>query len=120
MKMTSTDTRPSMRKKRVPSQRRQQASISRLNSSMSSEKRSVHIQMVTLHVGTGTFRPVKTELVEDHYMDRESFEIASTVIAEIEKAKQSGRRVITVGTTSTRTLKDISPERVRAALKTER
>jgi len=67
-------------------------------------KRSVHIQMVTLHVGTGTFRPVKTELVADHYMDRESFEIASTVIAEIEKAKQSGRRVITVGTTSTRTL----------------
>lgn len=67
-------------------------------------KRSVHIHMVTLHVGTGTFRPVKTDLVSDHVMDEEYFEIASTVIAEIEKAKQSGSRVITVGTTSTRTL----------------
>jgi S-adenosylmethionine:tRNA ribosyltransferase-isomerase len=67
-------------------------------------KCSVHIHMVTLHVGTGTFRPVKTDLVADHLMDAEYFEITSTVIAEIKKAKQSGRRVITVGTTSTRTL----------------
>jgi len=65
---------------------------------------SVHIRMVTLHVGTGTFRPVKAALVKDHTMDKEHFEIASSVVAEIEEAKKSGRRVITVGTTTTRTL----------------
>jgi len=67
-------------------------------------KRSVQVHMVTLHVGTGTFRPVTADRIEDHIMDRERFEIPSTVIAEIEGAKKSGRRVITVGTTTTRTL----------------
>ena len=67
-------------------------------------ERSVRIHMVTLHVGTGTFRPVKADLLEDHTMDKEHFEICSPVIAEIEEAKKSGRRVITVGTTTTRTL----------------
>ena len=67
-------------------------------------KRSVQVHMVTLHVGTGTFRPVKADRIEDHIMDVEHFEIPTTVIAEIEAAKKSGRRVITVGTTTTRAL----------------
>jgi len=67
-------------------------------------KRSVQVHMITLHVGTGTFRPVKAAQIEDHIMDAEHFEIPGAVIAEIEKAKKTGRRVITVGTTTTRTL----------------
>ncbi|NJD56914.1 MAG: tRNA preQ1(34) S-adenosylmethionine ribosyltransferase-isomerase QueA [Nitrospirae bacterium] len=67
-------------------------------------ERSVDIHMVTLHVGTGTFRPVKTETVEDHIMDREYFEIGPSVIAAVEEARKNGRRVLTVGTTTTRTL----------------
>ena len=67
-------------------------------------KRSVQVHMVTLHVGTGTFRPVKADRLEDHTMDEEHFEIPAAVIAEIEEAKKIGRRVIAVGTTTTRTL----------------
>ena len=67
-------------------------------------KRSVRVHTVTLHVGTGTFRPVTADRIEDHLMDEENFEIPSAVIAEIEEAKKSGKRVITVGTTTTRTL----------------
>ncbi len=65
---------------------------------------SIQVHMITLHVGTGTFRPVKADHLEDHIMDEEHFEIPLAVIAEIEEAKKTGRRVITVGTTTTRTL----------------
>ncbi len=67
-------------------------------------KRSVQVHMITLHVGTGTFRPVTAERIEDHIMDTEQFEIPAAVIAAFKEAKQSGGRVITVGTTTTRTL----------------
>jgi S-adenosylmethionine:tRNA ribosyltransferase-isomerase len=67
-------------------------------------KRSVQVHMLTLHVGIGTFRPVKADRLEDHTMDEEHFEIPAAVIAEIEEAKKIGRRVIAVGTTTTRTL----------------
>jgi S-adenosylmethionine:tRNA ribosyltransferase-isomerase len=67
-------------------------------------ERAVHIRAVTLHVGTGTFRPVKAECVEDHIMDEEHFEINAGLIKEIDEARKHGNRVIAVGTTTTRTL----------------
>jgi S-adenosylmethionine:tRNA ribosyltransferase-isomerase len=64
--------------------------------------KSVMVRSVTLHVGTGTFRPVKTENVEDHLMEREFFEIDSVLISEMQEAKRRGNRVVAVGTTATR------------------
>ena len=66
--------------------------------------RAVRIRTVTLHVGTGTFRPVKAECIEDHSMDEEHFEIDTKIIREIEETKRNGNRIIAVGTTTTRTL----------------
>ena len=68
------------------------------------QDRSVRVRTITLHVGIGTFRPIKADLVADHTMDEEQFEINADVIREIEEAKKAGNRVIAVGTTSTRTL----------------
>ncbi|MEI7904723.1 MAG: tRNA preQ1(34) S-adenosylmethionine ribosyltransferase-isomerase QueA, partial [Candidatus Firestonebacteria bacterium] len=59
---------------------------------------------VTLHVGTGTFKPIKVENVEDHKMEREYYEISKTAADDINRAKTEGRRVIAVGTTAIRTL----------------
>ena len=66
--------------------------------------RSILVRMVTLHVGTGTFKPIKAEHIRDHTMDREHFEIERSLLHEIEETKQRGNRVVTVGTTTTRTL----------------
>ncbi|MBI5074571.1 MAG: tRNA preQ1(34) S-adenosylmethionine ribosyltransferase-isomerase QueA [Nitrospirae bacterium] len=66
--------------------------------------RSVAVRMVTLHVGIGTFNPIKAEHIRDHAMHKEHFEIDSSLLDEIEKTKQRGNRVVTVGTTTTRTL----------------
>ena len=62
------------------------------------------IAPVTLHVGLGTFRPVKTDNVETHHMHVESYQVSEETAAIINKAKEEGRRVICVGTTSCRTL----------------
>jgi len=59
---------------------------------------------ITLHVGLGTFLPVRSENIEDHSMHEESFEITETSAALIEKAKIVGRKIIAVGTTSLRSL----------------
>jgi S-adenosylmethionine:tRNA ribosyltransferase-isomerase len=59
---------------------------------------------VTLHVGIGTFRPVKVPDIESHRMDEEFFEMDASLISEIEETKRSGNRVIAVGTTTTRTI----------------
>jgi len=63
---------------------------------------------VTLHVGPGTFRPVKAEEVRDHSMDPEWTEISEEVSEEIERTKRARRRVISVGTTTTRALESFS------------
>ena len=68
------------------------------------EEKGVLIQFLTLHVGTGTFRTVKVEDVETHSMDREHFEIQAKVIETIRKVKAAGKRVIPVGTTTTRAI----------------
>jgi S-adenosylmethionine:tRNA ribosyltransferase-isomerase len=62
------------------------------------------IRELTLHVGIGTFTPIRTEDVKDHVMDTESFEIDQKLLSEIRSTKSSGHRVITVGTTTTRAL----------------
>ena len=64
----------------------------------------VKIAEVTLHVGLGTFRPVKAEEVTDHHMHAEYYEISKEAASMINAAKDEGRRVICVGTTSCRTI----------------
>ncbi len=65
---------------------------------------SVTIRAVTLHVGTGTFRTVKTNDIRDHTMDSEFFEFDAGLMAEIAEVKRRGNRVIAVGTTTTRAI----------------
>ncbi len=64
----------------------------------------VEIAEVTLHVGLGTFRPVKVENVQDHHMHSEYYMISPEAAEKINRTKTSGGRIISVGTTSTRTL----------------
>jgi S-adenosylmethionine:tRNA ribosyltransferase-isomerase len=59
---------------------------------------------ITLHVGYGTFKPVRAEVVEEHVVDAERFDISEATAASINKARAEGRRVIAVGTTTTRAL----------------
>lgn len=66
--------------------------------------KGVQIQYLTLHVGLGTFLPIRSDNVEDHQMHSEWFHIPDETIAAIESTKKSGHRVIAVGTTVTRTL----------------
>ena len=67
-------------------------------------KKGVHLGFVTLHVGLGTFRPVQVDEIEDHVMHSEFYSIPTETADLIRMAKQEGRRVIAVGTTSIRTL----------------
>jgi len=66
--------------------------------------RGVDIRYVTLHVGLGTFRPVKTAKIEKHKMHAEYFILPGETAEAVNRAKESGKRVIAVGTTSCRTL----------------
>jgi S-adenosylmethionine:tRNA ribosyltransferase-isomerase len=59
---------------------------------------------VTLHVGYGTFKPLRTDIVEDHVVDPERFEISSETAARIAAARRAGQRVVAVGTTTVRAL----------------
>lgn len=68
------------------------------------EDKGVDIAYVTLHVGLGTFRPVKAEEITDHVMHSESYVISEEAASKINNAKKTGHRVICVGTTSVRTL----------------
>ncbi len=70
--------------------------------------KGVEFAEVTLHVGLGTFLPVKTEKIEDHTMHAEVVEISPTTAAAINNAKREGRRVIAVGTTTVRTLEGVA------------
>jgi S-adenosylmethionine:tRNA ribosyltransferase-isomerase len=66
--------------------------------------RGIKIAEITLHIGLGTFQPVRTEKVEDHKMHREWYEIPAEAAQAINRAKAEGRRVVAVGTTTVRTL----------------
>lgn len=70
-------------------------------------RKGVTILDVTLHIGLGTFKPVKEEKVEDHVMHSEHYFMSKEVADELNKAKAEGRRIIAIGTTSTRTLEAI-------------
>jgi S-adenosylmethionine:tRNA ribosyltransferase-isomerase len=72
--------------------------------------KGVDIAEVTLHVGLGTFRPVKVENVLDHHMHSEFYMISEEAAEKINRAKESGHRVIAVGTTSTRTMEAAADE----------
>lgn len=67
-------------------------------------KRDICIVSVTLHVGLGTFIPVRSETVEDHRMHREEYEISEDTAFAINQAKREGRKILAVGTTSVRTI----------------
>lgn len=73
----------------------------------------VKIAFVTLHVGLGTFRPVKVDNVEEHKMHSEYYEISAESAEIINSAKKNGGRVVCVGTTSTRTLESIMQKKGR-------
>ena len=66
------------------------------------------IAALTLHVGIGTFRPVKAEMVEDHHMHFEEYEVSEEAAEIINRAIKGGKKIISVGTTSTRTLESIA------------
>lgn len=74
------------------------------------KKKGVEIANVTLHVGIGTFRPVKEETVEEHEMHTEHFYIKKEDADKINYAKQNGGRIIAVGTTSCRVLESVADE----------
>lgn len=74
------------------------------------EEKGVKIAHVTLHVGLGTFRPVKVDDVEKHHMHSEFYVVEEDQAAMINEAKRSGHRVIAVGTTSCRTLESAADE----------
>ena len=77
------------------------------------EEKGVGIARVTLHVGLGTFRPVTVDDVENHHMHSEFYMIDEEAAEKINRAKDSGKRVICVGTTSCRTVESAADENGR-------
>lgn len=71
------------------------------------QAKGIELVYVTLNVGMGTFRPVKCENVLEHKMHSESFEVTEEAAEKINKAKQAGKKVVAVGTTSVRTLETV-------------
>ncbi len=72
--------------------------------------RGVETCEITLHIGLGTFQPVRSERVEEHRMGAERYEISDTVAESIELARSDGRRIVAVGTTTVRTLEHVAGE----------
>jgi S-adenosylmethionine:tRNA ribosyltransferase-isomerase len=72
------------------------------------EKKYVHFAYITLHIGTGTFKPIATATVEQHKMHSEQFSIHEANAQIINSTKEKGRRIIAVGTTSARTLETVA------------
>jgi S-adenosylmethionine:tRNA ribosyltransferase-isomerase len=88
-------------------------------------KKEVEIHTITLHVGLGTFEPIRTENVEDHPMQTEFYEVSTQVADAIDLAKQEGRPVTAVGTTTVRALESyfeslLSPSPQPSPVKGER
>ncbi len=74
------------------------------------QEKGVERAEVLLHVGLGTFRPVSEEIITDHKMHSEYYEISEEAAEKINRAKREGRRVIAVGTTSVRTLESVADD----------
>ncbi len=77
------------------------------------KKKGVHVVPITLHVGYGTFRPVKVRDIRDHQMHSEDFVISPDAAQTINQAKTAGRRILAVGTTSVRTLEYVADDQGR-------
>lgn len=77
------------------------------------KEKGVDIAPVTLHVGLGTFRPVKVENILEHHMHSEFYQISAESAEKINRAKENGKRVICVGTTSCRTVESAADENGR-------
>ncbi|GMG97819.1 tRNA preQ1(34) S-adenosylmethionine ribosyltransferase-isomerase QueA [Tepidimicrobium xylanilyticum] len=75
------------------------------------EEKRVNIAYLTLHVGLGTFRPVKVENIEEHHMHSEYYEVSKEAADIINRTKSEGGRIIAVGTTSTRTLETVANQK---------
>jgi len=73
--------------------------------------KGVSLAFITLHVGLGTFRPVKVKNIEEHKMHEEYYELSEEAAQKINNARANGHRVIAVGTTSTRTLETVADEK---------
>ncbi len=73
-------------------------------------ERGVETCEITLHVGLGTFQPVRTERVEEHRMEAEPYEVSPEAASAINRALEQGRRVVAVGTTTVRTLEHLATE----------
>ncbi|HEX4912586.1 MAG TPA: tRNA preQ1(34) S-adenosylmethionine ribosyltransferase-isomerase QueA, partial [Vicinamibacterales bacterium] len=72
------------------------------------DSRGVERASVTLHVGYGTFQPVRVDKVEEHRVEAEHYEVPAATAAALTRARREGRRVIAVGTTTTRTLESLA------------
>jgi S-adenosylmethionine:tRNA ribosyltransferase-isomerase len=70
--------------------------------------RGVERVSITLHVGYGTFQPIRVDRIEEHEMDPEHYEVSESAAAALSKARRERRRIIAVGTTSTRTLESLA------------
>lgn len=68
------------------------------------KSKGVDFAFVTLHVGAGTFQPVRVDSIEEHKMHKEYIEVSDTVVEQINRTKKAGKRVIAVGTTSVRSV----------------
>ncbi|MCL1873975.1 MAG: tRNA preQ1(34) S-adenosylmethionine ribosyltransferase-isomerase QueA [Clostridiales bacterium] len=77
------------------------------------EAEGISIVKLLLHVGLGTFRPVKADQVEDHFMHQEYYRLSADAAGRINQAKEQGGRIIAVGTTSVRTLETVADEKGR-------
>jgi S-adenosylmethionine:tRNA ribosyltransferase-isomerase len=72
------------------------------------EAQGIELHRVTLHVGPGTFRPVRTARVADHRVEAERFEVSEGAAAGLSRARREGRRVVSVGTTTARVLETVA------------
>jgi S-adenosylmethionine:tRNA ribosyltransferase-isomerase len=74
------------------------------------EARGLERAFITLHVGAGTFQPLRTERLEEHAMHRESYSVSAQTVAQIERARARGRRVVAAGTTVARALESAAAD----------
>ena len=100
--------RPSTRASADRSRRRRPACTSRRRFSRRCARKGVERASITLHVGYGTFQPIRVESVDEHQMEAEHYEVSAAAAAALSKAKREGRRIIAVGTTTTRTLESLT------------
>ena len=86
------------------------------------QERGVEVVFLTLHVGAGTFQPVRVETIENHQMEEEEYEISEDVAQRVNEAKRNERQIVAVGTTSTRAVEsawtkgEVRPGRHRSSL----